>query len=110
MTIRPVLELNFHIVLSASSIHGQDSSAAITGYGENQEVCEQMKKILEFTSPEDDEMFKLCEDGPRLKWALDEFDNWLRSELKYNDARTEVERKVLQECRDKLREFLNEDA
>jgi hypothetical protein len=61
-----------------------------------------MKAILEFSLPEDNQEFELHTKASKMYCTLWEFDQWLRSEIKYKD-------KELDEVRDKLREFMNDN-
>ena len=56
-----------------------------------------MKAILEFTLPEEQEDHRVAVEGMKYLIILQELDNWLRAEIKYNDAGPEV-----QKCRDNL--------
>ena len=62
-----------------------------------------MKAILEFNLPEDKEDFDFATNGINYYSALCEFDNWLRSEYKYNGNES------MFEVRKKLNEFINEN-
>ena len=62
-----------------------------------------MKAILEFNLPEDKENFDFATNGINYYSALVEFDNWLRSEYKYNGN------EPMFEVRKKLNEFINEN-
>jgi len=62
-----------------------------------------MKAILEFNLPEDKEDFDFATNGINYYSALVEFDNWLRSEYKYNGN------EPMFEVRKKLNEFINEN-
>ena len=61
-----------------------------------------MKAILEFSLPEDNQEFELHTKATKMYCTLWELDQWLRSEIKYKD-------KELDEVRDKLREFMNDN-
>ena len=61
-----------------------------------------MKAILEFSLPEDNQEFELHTKASKMYCTLWEFDQWLRSEIKYKDQE-------LDEVRDKLREFMNDN-
>ena len=61
-----------------------------------------MKAILEFNLPEDNQEFELHTKATKMYCTLWELDQWLRSEIKYKD-------KELDEVRDKLREFMNDN-
>lgn len=67
------------------------------------------KAILEFNLPEENEEFELAKNGARLSYAIDDFDNWLRSELKYNDKLTEAEYNVYELVRSNLHEHLSNE-
>ena len=62
-----------------------------------------MKAILEFNLPEDKEDFDFATNGINYYSALVEFDQWLRSEYKYNGN------EPMFEVRKKLNEFINEN-
>ena len=62
-----------------------------------------MKAILEFNLPEDKENFEFATNGINYYSALTEFDNWLRSEYKYND------KEEMYAVREKLNYFINEN-
>jgi hypothetical protein len=62
-----------------------------------------MKAILEFNLPEDKQDFDFANNGINYYSALCEFDNWLRSEYKYNSN------EPMFEVRKKLNEFINEN-
>jgi len=62
-----------------------------------------MKAILEFNLPEDKENFDFATNGINYYSSLVEFDNWLRSEYKYNGN------EPMFEVRKKLNEFINEN-
>lgn len=62
-----------------------------------------MKAILEFNLPEDNEDYKLISQGIKTSLALQEMDNHLRKEIKYNyDAYTDEQMKVLEDIRKTL--------
>ena len=62
-----------------------------------------MKAILEFNLPEDQERFDFATNGLNYYAALTEFDQWLRSEYKYNG------KEEMYEVREKLNEIINEN-
>jgi len=62
-----------------------------------------MKATLEFNLPEDKEDFDFATNGINYYSALVEFDQWLRSEYKYNGN------EPMFEVRKKLNEFINEN-
>ena len=62
-----------------------------------------MKATLEFNLPEDKENFDFATNGINYYSALVEFDQWLRSEYKYNGN------EPMFEVRKKLNEFINDN-
>lgn len=62
-----------------------------------------MKAILEFNLPEDKEDFDFATNAVKYYSALVEFDQWLRSEYKYNGKEAMVE------VREKLNEIINDN-
>lgn len=66
------------------------------------------KGILEFDLYEDREAFEVAQNGSAYLGILQEFDNYLRGRLKYEDLPEAVD-KALQDARDKLHE-ISEDT
>ena len=62
-----------------------------------------MKAILEFNLPEEKDEYNFANNGINYYSALVEFDNWLRSEYKYNGN------EAMFEVRKKLNEFINDN-
>ena len=62
-----------------------------------------MKAILEFNLPEDKEDFDFATNGINYYSALCEFDQWLRSEYKYNGN------EAMYSVREKLNYFISEN-
>ena len=62
-----------------------------------------MKAILEFNLPEEKDEYDFANNGLNYYSALVEFDQWLRSEYKYNGN------EAMFEVRKKLNEFINEN-
>jgi hypothetical protein len=62
-----------------------------------------MKAILEFNLPEDNQEFELHTKALKMYSTLWEFDQWLRSEIKYNG------KEQYEPVREKLREFMNDN-
>lgn len=58
---------------------------------------------LEFNLPEDKEDFKTASNAWAYRLALEEFDGWLRNQIKYLD------KNELQEVRDQLREICRDN-
>lgn len=67
-----------------------------------------MKAILEFDLPEDNQEFQASVNGTKYQGAIWDFDQWLRSEMKYGELPNE-KYKAYDECRKKLREILQDD-
>jgi hypothetical protein len=67
-----------------------------------------MKAILEFNLPEETESYELAMNGCHYLFALQELDNYLRSQLKYNDSLNEEQCHLIESIRTKLYEELNE--
>lgn len=69
-------------------------------------IPEAMQATLTFNFPDDEYSFRCALKGPEYECTLNEFDNWIRGELKYNgDKYTEEARATLQAARDKLYEI-----
>jgi len=62
-----------------------------------------MKATLEFNLPEEKDEYDFANNGINYYSALVEFDQWLRSEYKYNDN------EAMFKVREKLNEFINEN-
>jgi hypothetical protein len=62
-----------------------------------------MKATLEFNLPEEKDEYDFANNGINYYSALVEFDQWLRSEYKYNGN------EAMYEVRKKLNEFINEN-
>jgi flavin-dependent dehydrogenase len=62
-----------------------------------------MKATLEFNLPEEKDEYNFANNGVNYYITLVEFDNWLRSEYKYNGN------EAMFEVRKKLNEFINEN-
>ena len=62
-----------------------------------------MKAILEFNLPEEKDEYNFANNGINYYSALCEFDNWLRSEYKYNGN------EPMFEAREKLQQFINDN-
>lgn len=65
------------------------------------------KAILEFNLPEERDEFKLATNGTNYFCILWDIEQYLRSELKHNDKLTIDQIEILDEIRDKLREFMS---
>lgn len=67
-----------------------------------------MKAILEFNLPEDNHDFRASINGSNYRSVIWDYDQWLRSEMKYSELPNE-KYKAYEECRKKLREILEEE-
>jgi hypothetical protein len=67
-----------------------------------------MKAILEFYLPEENNDFQAAINGENYKSAIWDFDQLLRSELKYKELSDETY-KALKWCREELRKILEQD-
>jgi hypothetical protein len=67
-----------------------------------------MKAILEFDLPEDQDDFQAAINGNNYKSAIWNFDQLLRSEMKYKELSDETY-KAYKYCREELRKILEED-
>ena len=68
-----------------------------------------MKAILEFNLPEDQPEFNNAIKGGDWKHVCWQIDQYLRKEIKYNDDNSDYKTKVLEEVRDELYGFMNEN-
>lgn len=67
-----------------------------------------MKAVLKFKLPEQREQFEASYNGSKYKSAIWDYDQWLRSEMKYG----ELDKKIYEAydtCRKELRKILEED-
>lgn len=62
---------------------------------------------LHFRLPEDDQAFKVAQDGAKYRGALGRLDSYLRNRLKYGELPDEAHI-VLQAARDELHAIVNE--
>ena len=67
-----------------------------------------MKAILKFDLPEESHEFANATQGWKMRSVLWDFDQWLRSKVKYEDL-TDEQFQVYQGCRDHLRSLLYEE-
>jgi len=68
-----------------------------------------MKAVLEFNLPDDQHEFDFAVSGMRWHLAMWEYDQHLRSHLKYDDKLTEEQYKVYEQLRDKLWSIMSEN-
>jgi hypothetical protein len=68
-----------------------------------------MKATLEFNLPDDQVDFIDAVNGQRWRLMVWNFDQYLRSELKYNDKLSSEQYKVYEQVRDTLWQKMNED-
>jgi hypothetical protein len=64
-----------------------------------------MRGVLSFKLPEEQEEFKIAQKGMSLLGGAQEFDNYLRARLKYEELDEKVH-EALQEARTKLHEMI----
>jgi hypothetical protein len=67
-----------------------------------------MKAVLEFNLPEENHEFANATQGAKMRSVLWDFDQWMRSKIKYEDLNDE-QYQVYQGCRDHLRTLLYEE-
>lgn len=68
-----------------------------------------MKAILEFNLPEDQNEFEFASQGSNWWSVAWNMDQWLRSQTKYApDEMSDDTYKAFEECREQLRELINE--
>ena len=65
-----------------------------------------MKVTMSFTLPKEREDFNLALKGVNYNLVIEDFENWLRSKIKYTDETTVT----LEEVREKLNEFKNDNG
>jgi hypothetical protein len=68
-----------------------------------------MEGILKFVLPEDEEAFKLAVSAGNLSSAIWEMDQWLRSQLKYNDNLTEQEYEIYEKVREEFHNIMTKN-
>lgn len=68
-----------------------------------------MEGILKFNLPEEEPEFRMAVNAGNYHNSLWVFDQWLRSQLKYNDNLTEQEYDTYEKVRDKLHEAMTEN-
>ena len=67
-----------------------------------------MKATLEYNLPDDREDFELACNGYKYYSVLWDFDQHLRSKIKYDESLSQEVHDTYQEIREKLREFMND--
>ena len=68
-----------------------------------------MKAVLEFTFPKDDVEFYWATNGATMNLVLWKMDQWLRGQTKHApDDMSDDTYKAFEECREKLRELIDE--
>lgn len=68
-----------------------------------------MKAVLEFEFPKDDVDFYWATNGAKMNIVLWDMDQWLRGQIKYApDEMSDDKLEAFEECREKLRELLDE--
>jgi hypothetical protein len=67
-----------------------------------------MNVELIFNLPEEENDFRAAINGHKLKGITYDYDEWLRTQIKYEDL-TDDEYRTYQKCRDRLREMFYDD-
>jgi len=68
-----------------------------------------MEAILKYNLPEDQAEFQIAIDAHKMYSLLFEFDQWMRTQIKYApDEMSQEKYEALEECREKFHELLNE--
>lgn len=65
-----------------------------------------MKAKLEFNLPDDQHDFDFAVNGSKWYCVAWDLDQWLRSEIKYNEEIAECDRESFEIVRDKLRDLM----
>ena len=71
-----------------------------------------MKATLEFDFEKDDydrNRFEDAVNGTKWKSSINELDNWLREQIKYNPNISEETHEAFDQCREKIREIVREN-
>ena len=69
-----------------------------------------MKAILEFNMDDDKHDFQLAVDAPKWYVLAWEFDQYLRTRLKYEENISEDEYKAVEAAREKFRDLMHESG
>jgi hypothetical protein len=70
-----------------------------------------MKAVLEFNLPKDKDDFELATKGGKWYGVVWDMDQWLRGHIKYApDEMSEEAYKAFEECREKLREIIDDNG
>jgi hypothetical protein len=67
-----------------------------------------MKATLEFNLPDEREVFETAVKGWDYYMVLNDFDQWLRNQIKHNDMLSEQDAERYQKLREKLYDLLDE--
>ena len=68
-----------------------------------------MKAVLKFNLPEDQNEFEFAIEGNKWWGVVWDMEQWLRSKTKYaSDDMSDDTYKAFEECREQLREFIDE--
>lgn len=68
-----------------------------------------MEAILKFNLPDDQDDFRFAVEGTKWYLVVHTFDQYLRSQMKYNDNLTDEEYGLLEKVREELRSTINEN-
>jgi len=65
------------------------------------------KLIFDLTDPDEIRAHKIAVNAQEIIWAIDDLNEWLRSEMKYQNH-TDEEYNIFEKTKDKLLEFADE--
>ncbi len=68
-----------------------------------------MEAILKFNLPDDQDDFRFAVEGTKWYLVVHTFDQYLRSQMKYNDNLTDEEYGLLEKVREELYSTINEN-
>jgi hypothetical protein len=66
-----------------------------------------MEAILKFNLPDDQEDFRFAVEGTKWFLVVHTFDQYLRSQIKYNDNLSDKEYELLEKVREELHSTIN---
>lgn len=69
-----------------------------------------MEAILKFNLPEDTHEFKMAVDGAKWASLAWQFDQWLRSNIKYDESLSEEQHNVYIKVREELYRMMNNEG
>jgi hypothetical protein len=68
-----------------------------------------MEGILKFNLPEEETEFKMAVNSSNFYTSLWDMDQWLRSQIKYNESLTDTEYETYEKVRSKLHEIMTDN-